>query len=346
MADGPTQRDDVREQVEDEAASWFLRVSENPGDTRLQDELAAWRRQSALHQEVWDRTCLAYDMFGKAPASHEEHWRPYVSNGKAVAAARDGATAARFGAGTGRPYRKRRVFVPAAIAALAVCIALVVLPDLLVRWNADAVTSTAELRVLVLDDGSRVHLAPRTALKVAFTDRERQVRLLSGQAFFEVERDSSRPFAVLSGDIVTTVLGTKFDVRLEDEGASVAVREGHVRVADLRRSPAVARELLAGDVLRLGPPGSAALAATSPSDVGDWSEGRLVVRHRPVSEIVERLRAYYGGMIVMSDRAFSDLQVSGVYDPGEPVTTLENLARLHGSTVRQLSPWLVVVTPF
>jgi transmembrane sensor len=349
MADGPTQQDGVRERAEDEAASWFLRLSENPDDSRLRDELAIWREQSALHQEAWDRTCLAYDMFGKAPASHEEYWRPYVSGRKATAAPVD-ARGRRSSSSARRSADRRRFHVAAAIAALAACVALIVLPGLLVRLNADVATSTAELRVLVLDDGSRVHLAPETAVKIAFTDGERRMRLLSGQAFFEVARDDARPFEVMCGDVATTVLGTKFDVRLDDDGVSVAVKEGHVRVTDLRRSPSAARDLLAGDLLRLGPPGgapvSSMLTTIPPSDVGDWAEGRFIVRHQPVSEIVNRLRNYYQGIIVMNDGAFANLQVSGVYDPNEPVATLDKLARLHGSTVRQLSPWLVLVTPF
>jgi len=333
MADGPTQQHTAREQIEDEAASWLLRLGEAPDDARLRDELAAWRGQSALHAEVWDRTCQAYDLLGKAPPAHEEHWKRYAT------ARAPSPTAARA------VRRRRPLRAAAAVVALAACLALFILPGLLVRWNADVATATAELRVIVLDDGSRVHMAPQSAIDIAFTDRERRLRLLSGQAYFEVQRDAARPFTVKAGDVLTTVLGTRFDVRLEEAGVSVAVREGRVRVADVR-SPAAAHDLQAGDMLRLGASGSATLGAVTPADVGDWSEGRLVARHRPVAEIVDRLRSYYGGMVVLADEAFARLEVSGVYDPADPVATLDNLARLHGSTVRRLSPWLVVVTPY
>jgi transmembrane sensor len=346
MANGPTQRDEVREQIEDEAASWFLRVTDDPNDPQLRDQVAAWRGQSALHQEIWDRTCSAYDVLGKTPPAHEDHWKPYASSQKGAAGARDAATVTRFSVSTPRrSTRKRRVLASAAVAALAACIAFLVLPGLLVRWNADIVTSTAEVRVLDLEDGSRVHLAPESAVDVAFTDGERRIRLLAGRAFFEVKRDVVRPFTVVSGDFVTTVLGTKFDVHLANAGISVAVREGQVRVVDQRR-PSAAQDLRSGDMLRWETAGGPTLATIPASDVGDWSEGRLVVRHRPVAEVVDRLRGYYGGVIVINDSAFAHLEVSGVYDPKDPVTTLDNLARLHGATLRRLSPWLVIVTRF
>jgi transmembrane sensor len=333
MADGPTQRNDRRERVEDEAASWFLRLSESPDDPRLNEKLAAWCGQSDLHREIWNRTRDAYDVFGKTVPAHEGKWAVHAP----VRELRPPRTS---------PARKLRFVAAAAIAALAASIALVVLPGLLLHLNADYATTTAEVRVLELEDGSFVHLAPRSAVDVLYDDRGRKVRLLSGQAFFEVRRDASRPFTVDSGGIVTTVLGTKFDVRLENEGVSVAVREGHVRVADMRRSNSGAHDLLAGDMLHVGGGGTPTLATIPSSDIGDWSEGRLVVRHRPVSEIVDRLRSYYGGVILMSDTAFSRLQVSGVYDPKRPIATLDNLTRLHGATMRQISPWLVLVTPF
>lgn len=333
MADGPTQRNDRRERVEDEAASWLLRLSENPDDPRLNEKLAAWCRQSELHREIWDRTRDAYDVFGKTVPAHEGKWSAHESIGE-------------LRPPRARPARKLRFVAAAAAAAVTACIALVVLPGLLLTLNADYATTTAEVRALELDDGSIVHLAPRSAVDVVFDDRERKVRLLSGQAFFEVRRDASRPFTVDSDGIVTTVLGTKFEVRLENEGVSVAVREGHVRVADMRRSKGGTRDLLAGDMLHVGAAATPTLAAIPSSDIGDWSEGRLVARHRPVSEIVDRLRNYYGGVILMSDLAFSRLEVSGVYDPKKPIETLDNLTRLHGATMRQISPWLVLVTPF
>lgn len=340
MADGPTQQNNAREQVEDEAAEWVLRLSECSGDVHLEEEIAAWCGRSALHREIWARTQVAYDTVGKAPPRHEAHWASYLAE-------RQRPVAHGFRSKTtARPARRRRFVVAAAVAALAACIAFVALPALLLRLNADHVTSTAELRVLVLNDGSRVHLAPRSAVDVAFGDRERRIRLLTGQAFFEVERDTARPFVVASGEVETMVLGTKFDVRLDEGVVSVGVREGHVRVTDRRSLPTVARELLAGDILRVSTSGVATFAQIPASDVGDWSEGRLVARHRPVSEIVDRIRGYYGGTIVMSDHAFAQLEVSGVYDPAQPVRTLDNLARLHGATMRQISPWLIVVTPF
>ncbi len=53
-----------------------------------------------------------------------------------------------------------------------------------------------ELRSLTLEDGTQVRLGPESALGVDFTAGERRVRLLKGEAFFDVVPNAARPFRV------------------------------------------------------------------------------------------------------------------------------------------------------
>lgn len=344
MANGPTLQSDQRDVIEDEAASWFLLAAENPDDAALRKQILAWCARSVLHQEIWDRTRITYHAIGHTLPAHEARWRPYAeAAGRTLEPPSENVTGIR---GFLKRRGGRRLCAAAAVVALAACLAFAALPAILLQLNADYVTSTAELRTITLEDGSQIHLAPKSAVDLDFSSAERAVRLLSGQAFFEVTENPGRPFVVTSGDIVSTVLGTKFDVRLEEAGASVAVKKGHVRVADRRVVPPISQDLLEGDLLRLSGPGQAALVKVPADEIGSWSDGKLVARYRPVSEIVDQLRGYYSGLIVLSDQGFAQLEVSGVYDMRDPLNTLENLARLHGSTMRRISPWLVVVTPF
>ncbi|MBC9795124.1 FecR family protein [Sinomicrobium weinanense] len=67
---------------------------------------------------------------------------------------------------------------------------------------------------LVLSDGSHIFLNSGSKLRypVKFlSERPRDV-FLDGEAFFEVEKDETRPFTVVTGEMNTKVLGTKFNV--------------------------------------------------------------------------------------------------------------------------------------
>ena len=77
--------------------------------------------------------------------------------------------------------------------------------------------------VLILSDGSRVTLNAGTWLKfprnvAATTTREVYIK---GEAYFDVARDTSRPFVVHANDVDVRVLGTHFNVNNYESGATV-----------------------------------------------------------------------------------------------------------------------------
>jgi transmembrane sensor len=86
---------------------------------------------------------------------------------------------------------------------------------------------------IVLPDSSSVELKPNSKISYAKTwnDQKREVHL-TGEAFFEVVKDSKRPFYVYGGEVVTKVLGTSFSVKAAEnaETIEVAVRTGKVSV--------------------------------------------------------------------------------------------------------------------
>ncbi|MFT3904653.1 MAG: FecR family protein [Niabella sp.] len=92
---------------------------------------------------------------------------------------------------------------------------------------------------ILLPDSSTVTLEPMADLVYAqgFAD-QREVFLTAGTAYFEVRRDSARPFSVHSKGIKTTVLGTKFRVESPMSEPTVTVRlmEGKVKLASTESS--------------------------------------------------------------------------------------------------------------
>lgn len=307
------------ERAETEAATWLVLLADEPDDADLARRFEAWRTASPLHAELWARTTQAYELSGKA-----EPVVPAVS------------TVVPFT----RP--KRRVLRFGAIAAVAACLLLIAAPPLLLRFQADHLTETAELRSLTLDDGSQVRLGPESALAVDFSSGERRVRLLKGEAFFDVVPNPSRPFRVSADDVVTTVLGTAFEVRLGGDGVDVAVRHGRVRVDS--STPPVVENLLAGDWVNVRRGNGVSKGRRNLDEIGDWMAGELIARDRPMTEIVDALRRYYDGMIVVQDGAFARTRVTGIYDLRNPESTLISLASSHDARVRRVSPWLLVVT--
>jgi hypothetical protein len=87
-------------------------------------------------------------------------------------------------------------------------------------------------RTVVLNDGTSIILQPQSFIQVPkdFIGDQREV-YLTGEAFFEVKRDPTKPFLVHTNEIVTRVLGTSFNVRgFENENVTVRVKTGKVSV--------------------------------------------------------------------------------------------------------------------
>ena len=90
-----------------------------------------------------------------------------------------------------------------------------------------------EIRHIQLPDGSVVFLQPKSHISYSKDwDKQKREVYLVGEAFFEVVKDSTKPFFVHGGDIVTKVLGTSFIVRAlpDAESVEVRVRTGKVSV--------------------------------------------------------------------------------------------------------------------
>jgi transmembrane sensor len=93
--------------------------------------------------------------------------------------------------------------------------------------------TTQQVQQLQLPDDSHVALQPGSSLRytTALAGPRREV-YLEGEAFFQVHKNPQRPFLVFTNQVVTTVLGTSFDVKAYPGQAQalVAVREGKVAV--------------------------------------------------------------------------------------------------------------------
>ncbi len=91
--------------------------------------------------------------------------------------------------------------------------------------------TTAEIKPLTLDDGSKVWLKPHSTISynVSGVESKRIVKL-QGEAYFDVARDEQRPFTVQTANIGIRVLGTEFTVISTEDRAEVVLERGSVRI--------------------------------------------------------------------------------------------------------------------
>jgi transmembrane sensor len=96
-------------------------------------------------------------------------------------------------------------------------------------------TANGKVKKIFLQDGTVIWMNAATLIRIETdfnTAKIRKVYLDRGEAFFQVKRDTTRPFTITTGNFITTVLGTSFDIRAyTDLGAyTVSVATGKVKV--------------------------------------------------------------------------------------------------------------------
>lgn len=96
-------------------------------------------------------------------------------------------------------------------------------------------TGENQRKSITLADGSRIQMNAQSTLSFPerFTGDTREIAL-TGEAYFEVAKDPSRPFIITTADVTTTVVGTAFNIHAyAQEDIDVTVTEGKVKVAHL-----------------------------------------------------------------------------------------------------------------
>ena len=216
---------DDRETIEAEARQWLVRLD---GDTPLSPEdtaaLREWKDRSPTHRAELQRisafwsdanvlTELAIPLSNQTDANHH--------------ASVVGRLYAWFS-----PFKRPGALVAMSLASIAVA-ALAIWFYPLSQGAANGIYGTAigELQVKALTDGSVLHINTDSQVQVDYSEDVRKIRLLRGEAHFEVAKDTERPFEVYAGKSMIQAVGTAFSVLMKERDIRVTVTEGKVELA-------------------------------------------------------------------------------------------------------------------
>ncbi|GAB7529933.1 FecR domain-containing protein [Pseudomonas sp. 3A(2025)] len=310
----------------EQAADWQIRLSESPDDLA---EFEHWLAADPRHAAAWQQ------MQGMLGAL--EHLSPpaLVSTPPVPR-----LTTAR----PATPRRKRR-WPRAAMAGALLALAVWFMPQASLFWRADYRTGIAETREVQLPDGSRIVLAPGSAIGVS-GDASRRVQLLQGQAFFQVAPDPARPFVATAGELAVRVLGTAFELSLQEAKTEVVLEHGQVQAenASDKQRLRLSERLLPGERVQVDwATGKVQRNKLDAARVAAWRQHMLYVEDQSVADIVEQLQRYSHGWIVVSDPELAQRRISGVFDLRDPDRALQALARSLNVPLQTITPWVRVL---
>lgn len=149
---------------------------------------------------------------------------------------------------------------------------------------------------IILEDSTVVWLNSESTLSYpeVFSASERRVHV-TGEAYFAVKPDSSRPFYVETEEQVVRVYGTAFNVRAyaDDPCICTTLEHGSIAITLTETSSGEVR-LSPGHQARLSRQDSKLdMLVVDPQVITGWRNGRFVFHNQPLSVIMRDLARWY-----------------------------------------------------
>ena len=208
----------------------------------------------------------------------------------------------------------RRTILLAAGVALLVGLSYILFPS---KSETFLISSTLknQKKELTIADGSIILLNRNSKLSYPseFKGKQRKVKL-EGEAYFEVAKDSLKPFIIESNGTLTTVLGTKFNLKAysSDDSVIISLKEGKVRFAEINSDQKV-----------ILIPGEKALFIKSSKRISkfkidnpnflSWKTGTMEFNNTPMNIVSETMSDYFEKTIIIQDTSISKLRFTGTF---------------------------------
>lgn len=305
-----------------QALRWVIRCSAGPLPERQQRTLQRWLRADPQHVLAWRK--------------QQAFWRGLDAAGPEVLAALPELTEDRQGL---RPIAPRRRLPWLLASAAAVVLMVAAAPHALLLARSD-LHSTDAPRMVQLEDGSIAVLDAGTALAIEFDGQQRHLRLLRGQAWFQVAHEA-RPFQVEAAGGQIRDIGTAFSVSMQDTTVLTQVSEGGV---DVRPGDGSVQRLHAGQarVFRDGrwlQPVQLEDTAT----MAPWRRGEVVIDDQPAAQAIADLARYRRAPVWVLGGQGASVRVSGLFHLQQSETAINAVAAQAGLRVQRLPGGALVV---
>jgi transmembrane sensor len=280
------------EEARVEAAAWIARLRDERRGPEVETELREWLGESEEHQRAFNRMTQVWQQAGKIRMRSQT----------------DVSTA-----------KRRSRFAPWA-AALAAALVLAVITS--VYWRDNALTTTVgQQEVHMLRDGTRVLLNTDTRIEVNYDEHFRRVRLVRGEARFDVSKRPAWPFLVSVGDQEIRALGTSFIVRHDsDQDLSVTLVEGRISVATVagnNETSQATQVLIPGQRLVISRRHAPSVDQPELRRVTAWERGRVEFDATPLEEATTEMNRYAATRLLVADTEVAQLRIGGVFRAGD-----------------------------
>ncbi len=245
---------------------------------------------------------------------------------------------------TAKVFKLRKIIAVAASIVLLIGFAFVI-RNYVQQTNITFENLAAQVKIIDLPDGSKVYLNQYASINYPknFNESERNVSL-KGEGFFEIERDTTKPFVVNVGGAEVIVLGTSFNVKESNNNElEVTVKTGKVKFCDCADSGENII-LMKGEKGLLNTNGLNKIANNEVNYLG-WKNKKLRFKATPLPIVIRDINASYHSNIQIKDSEINSMFITTTFDSLSLNELLESIALTLNIRVEQNGENHILVMP-
>lgn len=306
--------------IDQQAMVWFAKLRSDKLTEQQYQLFQQWYQSDQRHRQAYQQI----EMFWNDTDFNAALTVAYLANSK--------TSSLRFS--------KRSLIAPLLAIAASIVLFFGFYHPTLHCWQADYCTTVGEIKTISLQDGSQISLNSASAINVNLRNGLRQVQLLNGEAFFDVQRDPNQPFLVQAKYTTTRVLGTRFVVRQDAAFDIVTVISGLVEVSQPKQNPA---RLEANQQITIAASTSSNVTHITSNTANAWLKGHIMFDNTALSEVISEINRYRNGQIIIQNPSLKQLKVSGRFDINNTDLALNALQQTLPIKLHRYTNWLVVI---
>jgi len=227
--------------------------------------------------------------------------------------------------------KRSKIHIPSSAYRLAACFILIFFAGYLSYWyrkqplQEQPVIERMGYRELAVPKGrkAKITLVDGTVIQVnsdsrisyplAFEGHQREV-YLSGEAYFTVAKDPSKPFVLHTANTNTRVLGTVFNIKAypEEKVTTLTVEEGKVQFS-LKSDTNKHLILTANQQGILEKERVLAMRKTDAARHIAWKDSELILENQSLKDITPLLSRWYGVKVTVKNRKIANERFTGTY---------------------------------
>lgn len=317
--------------VMDEALNWLVRLEAGGFVDRAEKaRLEAWLDAAPAHRAAWEEVKSIW----ASPETLVAAQQLDMHAGSQPIPLRKTAKPPQIGWG--------RQALAAAACLVAVVGATYLGLQIMPRMLADYTTAAGERREITLPDGSRMVLNTDSAVTLDFAGERRGVRLIEGEAWFDVVHDAARPFHVLAHYSDVQVKGTAFAVKVDGDADTVSLQRGAVDAVHENKAIAIVH-LVPGQMVVASSDAMSGVKTFDADQQLGWLQGRVVIDAKPLGAALAEVGRYFDGRIIVLNRELINVTVSGDYRSDRAEAAIASLAAAAGGKITRIPGGYIII---